>query len=270
MPRSAVVPRRRSSSMTRPWPEHQVVRSHEPGHPLLAAGRVLPAGVAEEGRAPRLVEGRPGRHPVADGVVQREGVVGEAVRRVAVGPAAGVLERLRQVPVVERQPGPQAVAEQLVDQSLVEVDAGLVDRSAVGADPRPRRREAVGAEVERPHQGDVLRHPVVVVAGDVTGVATDHGAGHPGELVPDRGPAAVLGGGALDLVRRGRGAPPEVGRELDGRTRGGGVDHRRGSGGSGHPLTAPCMMPVTNCLPVAMNRTSSGMVARVAPASTRA
>ncbi len=38
----------------------------------------------------------------------------------------------------------------------------------------------------------------------------------------------------------------------------------------GHPLTAPCMMPATNCLPVTTNRTSSGTVASEVPASTRA
>ena len=38
----------------------------------------------------------------------------------------------------------------------------------------------------------------------------------------------------------------------------------------GHPLTAPCMIPATNCRPVATNRTSSGIVASAVPASTRA
>jgi hypothetical protein len=250
-------------------PEHQVVRGDQPGHALLPPGGVLTAGVAEERRAPRLVEGGPGRHPVADRVVQRERELREPVGRVAVGPPARVLEGLRQVPVVERQPGLDPVGQQLVDQPLVEVDARQVDRTSVGAHPGPRRREAVGPEVERAHQGDVLRHPVVVVARDVTGVAAEHGPGHLREDVPDRRPAPVLEDRALDLVRRGRGTPEEVVGELDGRRCGGrGRGERRG--GSGHPLTAPCMMPVTNCLPVAMNRTSRGIVANVAPARTSA
>ncbi len=54
---------------------------------------------------------------------------------------------------------------------------------------------------------------------------------------------------------------------------GGKATRVRGSGGGldgGHPLTAPCMIPATNCRPVAMNRTSSGIVASAVPASTRA
>ena len=54
------------------------------------------------------------------------GVLGERVDRLARGPAAAVLERLRQVPVVERDEGLDAVREQLVDEPVVEVEAGRV------------------------------------------------------------------------------------------------------------------------------------------------
>ena len=93
---------------------------------------MLAAGVAEERGAPRLVERGPGVDPVAERVVHVAGVVGEAVRGVAVRPAAPLLERLRQVPVVQREPGQDARPEQLVDEARVEVDALRVDRAAVG------------------------------------------------------------------------------------------------------------------------------------------
>ena len=194
-------------------PEQQVVRGDESRDALLPSGGVVARGVPEERRAEGLVERRPGRHPVAEHVVDGQGVVREAVGRVAVGPAARVLERLREVPVVERQPGRDVVGEQLVDEPVVEREAGPVDRPAVGAHPRPGHREAVGRDLELAHQGDVRGHPVVVVAGDVAGVRVEDRTGRVGEGVPDRGRAAVLGHGSLDLVGRGGDPPDEVGRE---------------------------------------------------------
>jgi hypothetical protein len=195
--------------------EQEVVRGDQPGDPLLATGRVLAAGVAEEGRAPGLVERRPDRDPVSDGVVHGGGVLGEPVGRVPVGPPAGVLERLRQVPVVERQPRRDAGVVELVDEPAVEVEPALVDRATVRADPRPGDREAVRREAEVAHQRDVLRHPVVVVARDGAGVAVDDRARHAGERVPDGGGPAVLVDGTLDLVGGGGRAPEEAGRERE-------------------------------------------------------
>ena len=47
------------------------------------------------------------------------GVVGEAPGGVALGPAAALFERLRQVPVVERREGADAGGEQRVDEAAV-------------------------------------------------------------------------------------------------------------------------------------------------------
>ena len=58
-------------------------------------------------------------------------VVREPAGGVAFGPAAGVLQRLRQVPVVEGQPGLDAPLEQPVHQPGVEVQPGR------SAGPRP-------------------------------------------------------------------------------------------------------------------------------------
>ena len=49
--------------------QQQVVRRIERGLRVLDSGRVLTAEVAEEGRAPGLVERRPGLHAVAEHVV---------------------------------------------------------------------------------------------------------------------------------------------------------------------------------------------------------
>ena len=114
--RLRVMPRRTSGSAPAQLgsgeavPEQQVVGGREAGRAVLPARGVHAGGVAEERRAPRLVERGPDPHPVAERVVHRGGVVGEPVGGVAVGPAARVLQRLRQVPVVERQPGRDACA----------------------------------------------------------------------------------------------------------------------------------------------------------------
>ena len=65
---------------------------------------------------------------------------------------------------------------------------------------------------EVPDQRDVGGHPVVVVAGDVAGVAVVDRARHPAEGVPDGRRPAVLVDRALDLVRRRGDAPPEARR----------------------------------------------------------
>ena len=248
-----------------PVPEQQVVRRHEAGRALAPPGRVDAGGVAEEGRAPGLVQRRPDRHPVAECVVDADGVLREPVGGVAVGPAAGILERLRQVPVVERQPRRDLVREQLVDEPVVEREPARLDRTAVGSHARPGHGEPVRRQAEARHERDVLGHPVVVVAGQVAVVGVVDGSGHAGEGVPDGGPTAVLGHRALDLVRRRRGPPEEAGRERAGHDLGG----RPRTGECGHAFTAPCMMPATSWRPARTKRMSSGIVESVAPASTR-
>ena len=83
MPRLSPASRARSSPTARPCAEQQVVRRGEPGGGLLSPGRVLAADVAEERRAPRLVERRPRVDAVAERVVHVERVLGEASTAVS-------------------------------------------------------------------------------------------------------------------------------------------------------------------------------------------
>ena len=89
------------------------------------AGRHPAFQVADPGRAERLVEGRPVLDPVAEALGDDGGVRGEVLGGVARRPAAPVLERLRQVPVVERDERGDAGLQQAVDQPVVEVEPGL-------------------------------------------------------------------------------------------------------------------------------------------------
>ncbi len=124
--------------------EQEVVRRPDGGRRFAPPGCVMPRAVPEEGRAPRFIERGEMAHPVAERAMDQCGVVGEAGRGVAGRPAARVLDRLRQVPVVERQPRLDAMAEQLVDQPTVEVQTGRVGRAGAGGlHPRPGHREPV-------------------------------------------------------------------------------------------------------------------------------
>ncbi len=192
----------------------QVVRGAQRGRRVGAAGGVHTGGVAQEGGAPRLVQRDPLLHPVAERLADDLRVLGEAVGRLPLGPAARVLQLLRQVPVVEGDGGLDPGGQQLVHQAAVEVQAALDGGAAAGRlHPGPGDGEAVGAEAQVLHQRHVVAVAVVVVDSDVTGVPAGRLPGGVTEGVPDRGGTAVLPHRALDLVRRGGGAPEEGGGE---------------------------------------------------------
>ncbi len=150
------------------------------------AGGVGAHAVAQDRGDVGLVDGDPVLDAVGEPLADDGGVLREAVDGVAVEPAAVVLERLREVPVVERDHRLLAVLEERVDEPVVERQALLVGRAAAGRlDPRPGDREAVAARAELLHQRDVLVDPVVVVAGDLAAAAVDDPPGLGGEGVPD-------------------------------------------------------------------------------------
>ena len=97
------------------------------------------------------------------------------------------------------------VLEEEVDEAVVPVEPRLVRlRATVGDDSRPGDREAIRLEPEIRHELHVVGDAVVVVTGDVAGVAASDLALGVRELVPHRTSASVLPNGPLDLVRRGR------------------------------------------------------------------
>ena len=216
MPTCGVGPAGRASRRTaRPWPSSRWCAARTASPASLPAGRVLAGAVAEERRAPRLVERGPVAHPVAERAVHERRVLGEPGGGVPGRPAAGVLQRLRQVPVVERQPRLDAVGQQLVDQPPVEVQPGRVGRAgAVGLHPRPGHREPVRRQAQlgssarrRRGSGGSGRSATSPVC------AADAPARRERERVPDGRRPAVLGRRPLDLVRGGGRAPEEAGRE---------------------------------------------------------
>ena len=99
-----------------------------------SAWRVNALAVAGPSGDVRLVLRDPVRHPIAEPLGNDLGVVAERLGSLAHGPAAGVLEGKRQVPMVERDVRLDLALEELVHESVVEVEAGFVYRSAARRD----------------------------------------------------------------------------------------------------------------------------------------
>ena len=168
-------------------------------------------GVAQERAAPRLVEGRPPLHAVAEARGDHGRIVGEPLDGAPRRPPAVVLERLRQVPVVERRQRHQPAPQQAVDHPLVVVEALRVARPAAARlDARPGDREAIRFHAQLLQQRHVVAPAMIVVAGDIAVAAVGDLAGRVRKAIPDRLAAAILIPGALDLVRRCSSAPHKV------------------------------------------------------------
>ena len=112
--------------------------------PVADAGRLRAVGVAEEGDDPRLVVGDPLRDDVAERRAARRRVLREAQRGVARGPAALVLQRLRQVPVVERRDRLDPAREQPLGEVAVEAQPRRVHRRRGRWAARAARRSRSG------------------------------------------------------------------------------------------------------------------------------
>jgi len=97
----------------------------------MKAGGVLAGLVALDDEGAHLVHGHDALAAVGE---LAGGVAGEELGRVAILPSAVVLERLRQVPVVERAEGLDAGRKQGIEQALVEVDAGGVGLAGSGGE----------------------------------------------------------------------------------------------------------------------------------------
>ncbi len=242
--------------------EHQVVGDLRGDAARLDARGESAFVVAQHRDHPRLVVRRDGGQPVAQATLDAQRVVDEVVHRRARIPAALVLQRLRQVPVVERQVRRQPARQQAVDEAVVERQALLVPGAlAQRLHARPRDREAVEVDAQAGDQIEVGVEPVVVVAGDVAVARVGDRAGDAAEAIPDRFALAVLEGGAFDLEGARGHAPYEIGRELQGKVGGG----RHGVGRKRAHLTAPAVRPAMSWRDVIAKRTMSGIVAMAEP-----
>jgi hypothetical protein len=195
---------------------HMVSRLQET--PPVGNARCIPAHAVAEQRAHiGFVESGKMPDPVSVAARDQGGIVGEPKRDIAVLPSAKIVQRLRQVPMIEAQPGLYAVAEQFVDQTIVEVEAQAVGLAAsLWQHAWPGHGKPVNLRAKAPHQRDVFAVAMVVVTRHIAGIAIGNTARLSAEQVPDAGAATVLCGSPLDLISRGGDAPFERCRQRQG------------------------------------------------------
>jgi hypothetical protein len=115
---------------------------------ILARWGVNAPGVAEKRENPRFVENAPVGDAVAESANDNFGVVREARGEIPIGPAAGVFQFLREIPMVERAERTDFCFEERVAEALVVVEAlGIRSASASSLDARPRNRETVTGQI---------------------------------------------------------------------------------------------------------------------------
>src|SRR5215470_1161253 len=89
-----------------------------------------------------LVEREEVPRPVAELFGDVPGIVRECLGGVAAFPPTAILQRLRQVPVIERRERRDTVGDEVVNEPIVEVEALRIWRAgALREYPRPRNRE---------------------------------------------------------------------------------------------------------------------------------
>ncbi len=173
------------------------------------ARRKSACSITHEGDRPRHIEGRPDRDSISEMLGENSGIVCEVVGQIPVWPAAPIFERLRKIPVIHRAPGPDAGLKQSIDEAAVVIQPLHVRGTGPdGLNARPGDGKTLARLVESLGQCDVLRIPVVLIAGNVACHPAPYLPECMSEFVPDRFALAVLVPCAFNLVR-GRGGAPK-------------------------------------------------------------
>src|SRR5215467_2258207 len=176
--------------------------------PATDARSVHALAVTQHGGGVGFVERRPMPDPIAESAHRHGSIIGEPGSNVPVLPAAAIFQALRQIPMVETDPGFDAGFHYGVDQPVVEFNPLCADAaSAFGENTRPCGRQAIGADAQFAHQRNILGPAMVMVTGDVAGRFIVDIARQVTKGVPDRRLAPVFFDRALDLISRGRGTP---------------------------------------------------------------
>ena len=142
--------------------EQQVVGGGGGKHRVRLSRCVRPHPIPLMSRLQRLVKRYPHRDLVTEFLREELCVLGEALRRLTAGPAAAILERLRELPVIDGRDGRDPSIAQPVDQRAVVVEAAPIDLAPPGRlNPRPGDREAIRTHAELAQQCEILLGPVV-------------------------------------------------------------------------------------------------------------
>src|SRR3982075_2640346 len=127
----------------------------QPAGRQLQSGREYPGRMAQFHERRTLVKREEVPRPVTELFGDVAGIVCECLGGVAGFPPAAILERLWQVPMMERWERRDAIGDEVVKEPVVEVEALRVWRAgALREYPRPRNREPIrrgGERLHRPH-----------------------------------------------------------------------------------------------------------------------
>lgn len=108
----------------------------------------MPRGIPEKREDPGFVENAPMRDAVAEGADGDVNVIGEARGEIAMGPAAGFLQFLRKIPMIERAERADFGFEERVGEVLVVVEAFRIGcAGAIGLNARPGDGETIAVQV---------------------------------------------------------------------------------------------------------------------------
>ena len=110
------------------------------------------------------------QHPIGNAVAERARdnvhVVSKTRSRIAIGPAPGIFQGLRQIPVVERYKRADSRFQQGINEAAVVIDAFEIRRAGPGGlNARPGNREAVTVQIHRAHKRDVFAPAMIGIAG---------------------------------------------------------------------------------------------------------
>ena len=183
--------------------------------PAPQPGGMVAKSVADQGMHRGLVQHDPVLDPVAEAARHDLRIIGEPMPDIAIKPAAPLLKRLRQIPVIEADPRRDPACEASVRHAVVKVQSRDVDVSGPRRnDPRPRCREAIAVEPALRDQIDIVWIAVVVVRGDIGSLAAVNIAFRAGKDIPDRFATAVGVDRPFDLVGGRRYAPAKLRAEV--------------------------------------------------------
>src|SRR5262249_14165886 len=147
-----------------PVGEQEVVGCRERYRKGLVPGRVRPNLVPKQARAPGLVMGDPLFYPIAELPAHHIAILDKRLRGRAIRPPALILQRLRQIQMIEGDEGLDACLEQRVHEPVIKIEPARVYVSTTSReDAGPGDREAVRREPYLLHERNVLAEAMVVV-----------------------------------------------------------------------------------------------------------
>src|SRR5690606_36503675 len=118
------------------------------------------------------------------------------------------LELLRQVPMVQGNPGLNTQLQGLVNQPVVIIYSFSIDRSdSCGNNARPGKRKPKFRNMECLKQPQIFLISPVKIAALIYGMHLVHFTFFTYELIPDRAACAVAAKSSFCLIGRGRNAP---------------------------------------------------------------